>query len=525
MLCCNADDRQSGLGSLPPPPGGATGTSSTTSGPTTGSTTTDPSGDGETGLIFDVGTPDLRSSDPTLPAIPETCEQASNGGTSVGCVFYAVDMDTSADEFPYAVAVANVQVGATATVSVQTRRGGVWTDAAPPAVVGALSLHEFILPDRHQEGTGIRTAGAYRVTSDVPVAAYQFNPIDGASSFLSDASMLYPVSSLDSVNHVISTRFVSSTGGAGLPYVTIVAAVDGTAVEFTASNATAAGTGVPALAAGETRTLQLQEGDIAQFVAASQTNALTGSRIVSDEEHPVAVLPGHGCINIPDDVCCCDHLQEQLTGVRQWGQTFVAAHMPVRAPATPEPTFWQVYASEDDTEISFDYVPALTGLPGPSIELDAGMVGEFMVTAPAGIEADFGISATKPIGVMGYMVSANVIGSDIGDPAVAQVVPIEQFLPRYVVLVPGTWINDVLVLTRPAGAPITIDGTPVDDAAFALVGAGQFEVARVPIADGVHVLDGGDQGFGVVVAGYDQYDSYAYVGGTGTGIINPTPQG
>ena len=37
--------------------------------------------------------------------------------------------------------------------------------------------------------------------------------------------------------------------------------------------------------------------------------------------------------------------------------------------------------------------------------------------------------------------------------------------------------------------------------------------------------DGGNDPFGVVVIGWDQYDSYAYVGGTGTGKINPNPEG
>ncbi len=96
-------------------------------------------------------------------------------------------------------------------------------------------------------------------------------------------------------------------------------------------------------------------------------------------------------------------------------------------------------------------------------------------------------------------------------------------MPRYGVPVPGTWVNDVFVLTRPAGAPITIDAVPVDDGSFVPVGDGTYEVARVPVPDGVHVLDGGDQKFGVVVVGYDQQDSDAYVGGTGTGIIHPNP--
>ena len=528
---CSAEDGRSNsatglttLGPVDPSAGTSNGSQGTGSGPGSGGTAASAEDTGNE-PVFDIGSLPDAGGPPSGPVIPETCEQALAGESSVGCTFYAVDMDSSSDGLPYAIVTANVQTDVTANVSVQTRENGVWTDLQGPIPIPALSLHEFMLPDRHQEGTGVRAAGAYRIVSDVPIVAYQFSPIDGASSFLSDASMLYPVPTLDSINHVISTRFVSSSPGAGYPYVTIVGTADNTLVQFTASNATTAGGGVQAASAGQTITISLQDGDVAQLVAANQTAALTGSRIVTDDDHPVAVLPGHTCINIPDNVCCCDHLEEQLSGVRQWGQNFVAAHMPVRAAGNPEATFWQVYASEDGTTINFDYDPGVTGLPGPVLNLDAGMVGEFMVTAPAGTEADFGVSANKPIGVVGYMVGAEALGSSIGDPAMAQYVPVEQFLPRYVVLVPGTWVNDVFVLTRPAGAPITIDGVPVDDGLFTPVGAGNLEVARVPVADGVHVLDGGDEKFGVVVVGYDEHDSYAYIGGTGTGLINPNPAG
>jgi hypothetical protein len=47
----------------------------------------------------------------------------------------------------------------------------------------------------------------------------------------------------------------------------------------------------------------------------------------------------------------------------------------------------------------------------------------------------------------------------------------------------------------------------------------------VPIVDGVHTLDGDGVAFGVVVVGWDEYDSYAYLGGVGTARINPTPEG
>jgi hypothetical protein len=458
------------------------------------------------------------------PVIPETCEQAENGESSVGCMFYAVDMDSSDDSLQFAIAAANVHEDQMANVSVQTREGGVWTDVQGPVSVGPLSLTEFSLPDRHQEATGVRSAGSYRVVSDVPIVAYQFNPVNGAVSYLSDASMLYPVPTLDSINHLINVRFHSSTPGAGYPYVTIVATADGTNVSFTAANATTGGGVIPAATAGQTINFAMADGDVATIVAASQTATLSGSRIITDDMHPVAVLPGHTCVNIPDDVCCCDHLEEQLSGVRQWGQSFVAAHMPYRNPGAPEQTFWQVYASEDNTSVTFSAVGMVNGVPGP-LTLNAGDVSEFFVDAPAGIDADFSVDADKPIAVVGYMTSSETFGSVLGDPAMAQFVPSEQYLPRYVVLVPGTWVNDVLILMRPAGATITIDGAAVADADFKVVGDGSFEVARVPVPDGVHILDGGDQKFGVVVVGWDTYDSYAYVGGTGTGIINPNPEG
>ena len=70
---------------------------------------------------------------------------------------------------------------------------------------------------------------------------------------------------------------------------------------------------------------------------------------------------------------------------------------------------------------------------------------------------------------------------------------------------------------------VTLDGVAIDDAAFIDAGGG-YEVARVAAADGVHALDS-TQGFMVMVVGFDDADSYAYVGGTGTGVINPNPEG
>jgi hypothetical protein len=507
-------------------------------------TTTDPSGTSTSGAT-DVSTGDTATSgapkfdldeppvpdlgDDSGPIIPETCDQALAGESTVGCLFYAVDMDAhdAAETSQYAVAVANVQQADMASVLVEQKVGGVWQTVAGPQNIPALSLFTFQLPDKHTDDTELAVGGAYRLTSDLPVIAYQFSPVDGSSSFLSDASMLFPVPALDTLNQVTGWIAAPDNGATNqYGYATIIGTLDGTQVTVTPKVATQAGAGIPAGAAGTPFNLQLGEGDVASIAVAAVGTSMTGTRI--DADKPVAVLSGHECALIPNPVCCCDHLEEQIAGVRLWGTNFIAGRMPIRNTANPETSLWQIYASEDATTVTLTVDPGITGIPANQFVLNQGQVSEMFVTGPVGEEGDFQISADKPINVFNYMTGSENMPAPLnetGDPAMVQLSPVEQFLPRYVVLVPGTWINDVAVITRPAGAPITIDGVAVADSEFFPVGASGYEVARASIPDGVHVLKGGSAAFGVVIVGYDTWDSYAYLGGTGTGVINPNPEG
>jgi hypothetical protein len=488
---------------------------------------------GNEGPKFDIGgmppTPDLGGEDG--PIIPTTCDEAEAGQSTVGCIFYAVDMDSHdyAETSQYAIAVANVQLDDDASVTIESRQGGAWQTIAGPEVVPALGLHTFLLPDRHTDETQLLAAGAYRVVSDEPIAAYQFSPVDGSVSYLSDASMLFPVPALDTLNHVTAwASMMDNTSVFQHSYTTIIATSDGTQVEITPSVATLGGGGVPAGAAGNAFVVDMADGDVLTIANASLGESVTGTRIESNDGHPVAVFAGQECALIPEAVCCCDHLEEQLAGVRLWGTEFIASRMPVRDTGNPEATLWQIYASEDGTNISIEADPGITGIVANQFVLQQGQVTQMYVTGPPGEDGDFRILADKPINVLGYMVGSENMGgalATVGDPAALQLSPTEQYLPRYVVLVPGTWVNDIAVITRPVGAEITIDGVAIADADFEPVGATGFEVARVPVSDGVHVLDGGDAPFQVIIVGYDEWDSYAYLGGTGTGTINPTPEG
>jgi hypothetical protein len=492
-----------------------------------GDGTGDGDGDGDGEPKFDLAPwsdiPDAEDG----PIIPETCAQALDGKSTVGCLFFGVDLDShdQVETQQFAIAVSNVQESQIANVTVERKQGGVWSTVEGPVAVPALDLYAFNLPDLHQDDSGILVGGAYRVTSDTPIIAYQFNPVDGASSFLSDASMLYPVPAWDSINHVVG--WISTNDGAQQgAYATVVASVDGTQVEVTPSVGFGGGGGIPASPAGVPFTVELDEGDIAEIMIKTQGVSLTGTTIESDADHPVAVFSGQECAFIPENVQACDHLEDQLSGVRLWGNHFIASRVPHRGANPVDTSLWQIYASEDGTQVVVTADPEVTGVPAGAFILNAGEVGEMYVGGVDAVPGDFEVTADKPIALVNYMTgSLNPGGNNTGDPAMVQLSPVEQFLPRYVVLVPGTWINDFAVIARPAGAQIELDGLAISDALFIPVADSDYEVARVPVTDGVHLFDGGTNAFSIVVVGHDTYDSYAYLGGSGTGVINPNPAG
>jgi hypothetical protein len=124
-------------------------------------------------------------------------------------------------------------------------------------------------------------------------------------------------------------------------------------------------------------------------------------------------------------------------------------------------SLWQIYASEDDTTINLTAEPAVSGLPNTPTTLDRGQKLEFYAGGSQADPGDFLVSADKPIAVFNYM-------TGYGN----------------------------LPLAQQTGDPAVVQLSPIE----------QF----LPT---------------VVVIGYDYADSYAYLGGSGTGIINPRPQG
>ncbi len=484
------------------------------------------------------------------------CDRAENDPSSIGCLFYALDMDQWSwpvieyDTSPYAIVASNTDDFFNAVVSVQRRTGGAWVDVEfheiPPN-----SLYTFRMPgDSHVEDTGIGSAVAYRVSSDYPIIAYQFNPIDTADQASNDASLLLPVHTLDRHYYAVSWRQLGMPimGRESKGYVTVVGTQDDTYVTITPTANTVAGGDVPAITAGDSYSTTIHDGDVLQIATQASAADLSGTYI--EASAPVAVFGGHECADVPyhcdwcrdysgstpggiepeheENTCAwCDHLEDQIFPLSTWGETFVAARVPVRSTGSAvEAVYWRVVASEPATTVTIEERAGITlrlatGYSNPAV-LDAGEYLDFEMVGTTSNPGDSLVSANKPIMLAQYIEGqecTNRADNEGGDPALIIMVPVEQFLDDYVFLTPNTYDIDYVIVTRPEGATITLDSFDIPDTDFIPAATG-WEVARVEVGDDVHVISG-TAPFGIIAVGYSPYVSYGYAGGMKLEAINP----
>jgi hypothetical protein len=126
------------------------------------------------------------------------CELEAQGMTSVGCDFWAVDLDQyysssaggNGANAQFALVVSNTNQDFKARVTVTGPNNFTREVEAPPRTSTVINL-----PSLNIAGSGVST-DAYRVKSTLPVVAYQFNPLENVGVFSNDASLLLPASSL-----------------------------------------------------------------------------------------------------------------------------------------------------------------------------------------------------------------------------------------------------------------------------------------------------------------------------------------
>ncbi len=403
------------------------------------------------------------------------------------------------------------------------------------AVIPPKGIQIFDLPGGNDINGTVKASLAFRLGSNIPITAYQFNPLENVDVFSNDASMLLPVTTAGN-EYFVMTRLQLSPSLRG--YVSIVG-VRPEPVEVTikVSATTAPGPGIPGLRAGETFTTTLKRYDVLSLQTGANGADLTGSLVQANG--PVMVFGGHEAANAPtkqsecnlvsgrcfgdDNIvcgcstedgpncnpheacpggipCCADHIEQQLFPTSAWGRSYLAVRSYTRA---AEPDVWRILAKTDGTRVTLD--PPLIDVP----PLQRGQWFEFSA------DIDFQLTSTEPVMLGQFLVGETWGNASIGDPAFMLAVPNRQFREAYVFLAPNKYARDYVSIAVPIGARALLDGEEASSLPLSRVsdiGASGWRSIRVPISDGFHNLVCPNT-CSVMVHGYDQYVSYAYPGG------------
>ncbi len=424
----------------------------------------------------------------------EVCELIKSDPSSVGCVFRGNKMQNFIEE-PSAVTVGNVSKTLTASVSLYYFEGGAEKVVTGPVMVmpGKSAQFDLLKPTQPGPVSVLRPDSTFKIVSNVPVVAYLHSPIKAAAH--NDSSMLLP-DHAQQKNYIIPA-FTPSVGG-NPAYFNVVGLKDGTEVSWTPPVATLAGNGVPAVAAKATGKVVIGDYDLLQ-VSSGQSD-LSGTIVTLSE--PAWVVGAVQCVNVPANVTFCDHIEEQAIPLEYWGQKYVGAHAPKRG---NENYWWRVYGGEDNVTVTT--TPAQPGFPKV---LNKGQFYEFKTKDSFVFEAD------KPIMPVQYLEGQDG-GAGTGDPASYQMVPVEQFLDRYVFVTGiGYNLHYAQVVRDKGGPDVKVDGVVVTG--YYTVGA--YEIADWKINEGSHLAES-DAPFGIYQVGYTGVTSYAYPGGLRLKVINP----
>ncbi len=527
----------------------------------------------------------------------DACALAADSRDYEGCEYWAVDLDNavvatqgaaSAQQFSLVVSNASL-LDATVRVELWCTDADAADPRTPctpgqpftvrgPFAMGPGDLRVIDLDPREvdgssrpelNDGTGTaRSRHAYRLVSNAPIIAYQFNPLENVGVFSNDASLLLPTEALAGRYLVPSwpqtlARTEDPLNNAGIDlraFLTIVGVDDDTAIEVTLSTAILGGDDLPAAAANQTITFNLDRFEIVNLETDGFNADFTGTRVVASGGKRVAVFTGSEASDAPrfDTLatrqCCADHLEEQVFPEDSLGTKFVAVKTPLRsrlvdaagwdvAVVPDEPEYWRVMATVDPTAIT-------TNLPPPYDRFSLGRGASVIIEA----ERDFLFEADQPVAVIQVPASQQATGIPStlpdglrppgGDPSLIWMPPVEQWRNRYLFLVPNKYAFDFLLIAAPASARLRYDGLPIDEVltcerepigSQVPIGGGppvEYLAIRCQLAfpmpggpglqdDGVHSLasEGGEP-IGLIVWGWDSFVSYGYPGGSNVDRIN-----
>jgi hypothetical protein len=491
--------------------------------------------------------------DPATFTCQNACQAAETNQRSVGCDYYATDMEVSHPTFCFAMFVANtwtspakidVEYRGQAMPVAQFARIPVGSGPSityspydpniglPPGEVAVLFLSGDtgaapscpVAPAVAAAGvSGTKIADAFHVTTDVPVVAYQINPFGGGSVAVTAASLLLPTSAW--AQEYIAVN-VWPQGSAGSPSMNIIARENGTIATLTPVAPVAGGGGISSGLANQPMNILLNKGQHAQITQGAE---LTGSVITANK--PIGFMAGQVCMNIPGGAGYCDHGEQMVPPVRALGSRYVGVMYRPRVSAETS-TFWRVVGTVDGTHLSYS-----TDVGGPTT-LSRGQAATFETGTPFIVQSQ---DPDHPFMLFTYMTGSEHVQSGYGDPDFVVSVPPDQYLKQYVFFADPTYPETNLVVVRGRGSNGEFSDVTLDCAGVLTNWqsiAGVYEFTRIDLTTGDFVNVGAcstgrreiksDAPFGLWVWGwgtpltstFTANVSYGYPGGMNVTPIN-----
>lgn len=532
-------------------------------------------GNGDGDDTIDVGDGDTGDGD-GLVGDPTSCAEAANVASYIGCDFWpTITPNPVYDEFAFTVAVANGQeVAAEITVS----GPGAFTESITiaPGELGTIELPwvtelkgpTFTAPagDYGRLMTSLSMkAGAYHLTSSVPVTAWQFNPLnykqsgpvcgelgDTCVASSNDASLLVPSTALTGNYRVAGysgSRGSERFGSVGMGFA-MTATADGTNVKVqlppdcdhggVVPNCVEAGGIVPAAANDEVLEFNMDQGDVIEILGGwpmwqqEQHADLSGTLINATQ--PIQVIAFVPIANVPDESINADHMEETVLPAEVIGKKYIVVP-PTYFGGAVSGHIVRFYGNVDGTTLSYpDGKPA--GAPdvikaGEVVEVPNRINTSNICTVPSCIMNEaFVVEGSEPFVVASFMPGGSLqqptmSGYDIpGDPSHTIMVTPEQFRQTYTFLAPPDFLENWADILVPAGADVILNGAPIT-APLEPIGMSGWSVARVQLSGdtgGVHKLSTTHAlGLGLQVAGFGQATSFSYPGGLNLKRISEPP--
>lgn len=487
---------------------------------------------------------------------PKTCAEAATTKSYIGCDFWPTVVPNPVwDVFDFAVVVAN-SGEQQADVNVTLAGQNVGAANVPPGGLSVIYLpwvSELKGPPADSCVSGYSPTaskrvndGAFHLTSTYPVTVWQFNPLEFKSvggptgkdwstcpavanpcpliplpcnSFSNDASLLLPSTAMTGNYRV--TSYPAWETDKQPSYVAITATQDGTNLKMKVSSSgtvAAGGTDIAATPANGILSLSLNAGDVALVMGAySGSKDLSGSLVQATK--PIQVLTGAFCMQVPNTVGACDHIEESVLPAETLGKHYFVAR-PTGPGGKPVGHAVRLFGNVDGTKLSY---PSGTPVSAP-VQLNAGQAWDMGI-----VDEDFEIAGDHEFAIATFQQGGAAVdpttpeGLRSGDPSQSQATAVEQWRKNYIFIAPNDFPVSYVDIIQPLDATIIIDGS--SGVAPVKIGTSNYGVARVKLtgaAGGTH-LALGDKPFGIQVIGYAPYTSYQYPGGLALEAIAPPP--